>query len=142
MPTGPGAKRGRASALPLIVLLAVLILIPGLGRPVRVTAGSRSETLWLWAWQKGRVNFINSVTGRPVEIRFYLPWYFSGFTVRTDPGTEEYYTGGEYRWQSRLDEEYGKRLVYCSEVGLVLTLGGHTFRAGGGCVQASLLWPL
>jgi hypothetical protein len=127
----------------LAAVLIPLILWAGLVRPVRVAVtGGSPETIWLWAWQKGRIDFVNSVTHRPVAMTFGLPWRFSGFSARTDPGTEEYYTAGGYSWNEQLAKERPRQLNYCSEVGLDVTLGDRIYRQQGGCVTLSLLWPL
>jgi hypothetical protein len=126
----------------LVFLMLALLLLAALGRLVVIDSADRAEALWLWAWQKGRIIFTNSVTGRPVEISFQVLWYFSQFSVRTDAGTEEYYTGGVYRWGPGLAQESNKKLQYCSEVGITMILGARAFRAQGGCLTASLLWPI
>jgi hypothetical protein len=138
---GPGAGRTRLIAVSLAVILVPLLFATGFIRPVRIARDHGSEILWLWAWQKGRVEFINSVTRLPVDISFGMPWRFSGFSARTDPGTEEYYTAGGYSWNEQLSKERTVMLTYCSEVGINLTLGDKVFHEQGGCVSASLLWP-
>ena len=72
---------------------------------------------------------------------FGVPWSFSGFSARTDPGTEEYYTAGGYSWNDQLAQERTGSLHYCSEVGIDVTLAGRLFREQGGCISLSLLWP-
>jgi len=124
-------------ALFLLILTSVSVLI----RPVNIATEGGSSTLLLWAWQKGRVDFINSITGHPVVIRFAMPWRFSGFFAETDAGTEEYYTMGLYRWNDRLASERTRTIHYCSEVGVAITLGNHVVRTQGGCIDATLLWP-
>ncbi len=144
---GASVRRTRAGALwprraALCLVLAAALLLAVLARVVRVEGPPQTSTLWLWAWQTGRVEFINSVTRRPVVISFGLPWRFSGFAARTDPGTEEYYTTGAYVWNERLAGESTRRISYCSEVGVTLTLGERRFRQqSGGCLEASLVWP-
>lgn len=137
--TGAGLRARWYRSLP--VVLVPLLMVAGLVRPVRVAGDHGSGTLWLWAWQKGRVEFINSVTHLPVDIRFGMPWRFSRFSVRTDPGTEEYYTAGGYSWNEQLSKERTGSLTYCSEVGINVTLGKNAFREQGGCVTVHLLWP-
>lgn len=134
---GPRARWCRliAASLAFILLAAALV------RPIRIVRDHGSDTIWLWAWQKGRVEFINSVTHLPVDISFGMPWRFSGFSVRTDPGTEEYYTAGGYSWNEQLSKERTRVLEYCSEVGINVTLGGYVFREQGGCARVYLLWP-
>jgi hypothetical protein len=138
---GLRARGGHLKTVSLVVILAALLLLLGFVRPVRIDGDHDSGTLWLWAWQKGRIEFINSVTKRPVTISFKIPWRFSGFSVRTDPGTEDYYTAGGYSWGEQLARERTGNLQYCSEVGITLTLGGKVFHEQGGCIRAVLLWP-
>jgi hypothetical protein len=125
----------------LAAVLASLLLAGGFIRPVRVAWDHGDETLWLWAWQTGRIEFVNSVTQRPVAIDFGLPWRFSGFSARTDPGTEEYYTAGGFAWNERLARERTRVIEYCSEVGVRLTLGRKTYPGQAGCLRVFLLWP-
>jgi hypothetical protein len=128
--------------LGLALLLAALLLAGGLARLARVQTPQGQSLVWLWAWSQGRVEFINSISGRPVVISFGVPWRFAGFAARTDPGTEEYYTAGTYAWNQRLASEQTRQISYCSEVGVTLVLGGRTFQEReGGCLQAALIWP-
>ncbi|MGC1404679.1 MAG: hypothetical protein WA974_17345 [Thermodesulfobacteriota bacterium] len=138
---GPRAERRNLKALSLAVVLAAVLFLAGFVRPVRIAGDHGSILLCLWAWQQGRIEFINSVTNRPVVIRFKMPWRFSGFSVQTDPGTEEYYTAGKYSWNERLSMEQTRVITTCSEVGITLTLGGRVFQEKGGCLHAALLWP-
>jgi hypothetical protein len=131
----------RKKYLLLAALVLPLLLLAACLRLLKVSDDHGSTLVWLWAWQDCRVEFVNSVTGHPVSLSFRAPWRFSGFHAITDPGTEEYYTGGEYVWNSRLAGETRQRLQYCSEVGLSLTLGPKVFRAQGGCLGISLQWP-
>ncbi len=87
------------------------------------------------------MEFVNSVTGRPVLLEFYPVWDFRGFHAYTDPETEAYYTGGEYPWNQALARERQKELRYCSEVGLALRLGGKRCQVAGGGLRVRLLWP-
>ncbi len=135
------AERGHLKAVSLTVILVAFLFVLGFIRPVKIVGDHGSGTLWFWAWQKGRVEFINSVTCRPVRISFKIPWRFSGFVMRTDPGTEEYYTAGTYSWNEQLSKERTRIIRYCSEVGITLTLGGKVYHEQGGCIRAVLLWP-
>jgi hypothetical protein len=126
-----------STALLLLTLIFVSVLI----RPVSISTEGGSSTILLWAWHKGHVDFVNSITGHPVAIRFSMPWRFSGFSAETDAGTEEYYTMGLYRWNDRLSSEQTRTIRYCSEVGVAITLGNHVVRTKGGCIDATLLWP-
>lgn len=135
---GPWARRN----LIFVIILTLLLGIAGGIRPVKVVRDHESGVIvWLWAWQKCRINFINSVTHLPVEMRFGVPWAFSGFSARTDPGTEEYYTAGVFSWNEQLAKEHAGALNYCSEVGIDVILAGRLFHDQGGCISLSLLWP-
>jgi len=115
--------------------------VAGLIRPIEISEERGQSTLWFWAWQQGRIDFINSVTKRPVTIHFGIPWRFSGFSAQTDSGTEEYYTAGVYSWNEKLAKEQTRMIRYCSEVGVTLTIGGMAIHRRGGCISAKLLWP-
>ncbi|MBW6395945.1 hypothetical protein KZX47_12405 [Thermus sp. SYSU G05001] len=117
------------------------LVLLGLVRVVVVEDGQKTWYLFLSAWEQGRVEFVNSVTGKPVLLEFHLPWAFQGFRAFTDPETEAYYTAGEYPWNQALAREKRKTLDYCSEVGLALKLGSTWFRVEKGCLRLRLLWP-
>nr|WP_051946868.1 hypothetical protein [Thermus amyloliquefaciens] len=117
------------------------LLALALVRVVEVEGDEGRRYLLLTAWDEGRVEFVNSVTGRPVLLEFGMPWAFQGFRAFTDPETEAYYTAGEYPWNQALAKERRRALAYCSEMGLALRLGGTWFRAEGGCLRLRLLWP-
>ena len=42
----------------------------------------------------------------------------------------------------QLAKEQTRMILYCSEVGITLALGETVFHEQGGCISASLLWPL
>lgn len=117
------------------------LVLLSLVRVVVVEDGQQRRYLVLSAWEQGRVEFLNSVTGKPVLLEFHLPWAFQGFRAFTDPETEAYYTAGEYPWDQALARERRKTLAYCSEVGLALRLGNTWFRVEKGCLRLRLLWP-
>ncbi len=135
---GPRAGRNLA----IVIILTILLFVSVSVRPVKVVRDHGSGfVVWLWAWQKCRVMFVNSVTHLPVDMSFGVPWSFSGFSVRTDSGTEEYYTAGGYSWNEQLSKEHAGTLDYCSEVGMDLSLGKRNFHEQGGCTSLFLLWP-
>lgn len=117
------------------------LVLLGLVRVVVVEDGQKKWYLFLSAWEQGRVEFVNSVTGKPILLEFHLPWAFQGFRAFTDPETEAYYTAGEYPWNQALAKEKRRALAYCSEVGLALRLGSTWFRVERGCLRLRLLWP-
>ena len=124
----------------LLLLLGAGLLLSFL-RVVEVEGEGERALLFLLPFQEARVEFLNSVTGKPVLLEFRPLWRFQGFRAYTDPETEAYYTGGEYPWNEALAQERRRELVYCSEVGLSLALGPWRFRAEGGCLRVRLLFP-
>ena len=138
---GPEGNRVSSRTVSLAVILISVLFVGGFVRPVQIAGNHGPDTVWLWAWQEGRIEFIHSVTRQPVSIRFGIPWHFSRFSVSTDPGTEEYYTAGGYSWSEKLAKERTRTIECCSEVGITLTLGGRVFHEQGGCLSASLIWP-
>jgi hypothetical protein len=131
----------RSAKIPMALLIFALIFIGAFIRPVQISTESSNSTLFLWAWKKGEIHFINSITGHPVVIRFAMPWRFSAFFAQTDPGTEEYYTSGLYRWNDQLAKEKTRTIKYCSEVGVTIKFDDRIIRTKGGCIDATLLWP-
>ncbi|WP_232822446.1 hypothetical protein [Thermus sediminis] len=129
------ARLLRSWAFWLILLAASLL------RVVEVEAEGERAYLVLLPFEEARVEFVNSVTGRPVLLEFRPLFRFQDFRAYTDPETEAYYTGGTYPWNQALAKERRKALRYCSESGLALRLGGEWFRVEGGCVGLRLLFP-
>ncbi len=110
-------------------------------RLVAVEEGETRRFVLLPPWAEGRVEFVNSVTGKPVLLEFRPLFRFQGFRAYTDAETEAYYTAGAYPWNEALAKERRRELYYCSETGLALRLGESWFQAEGGCLRARLLWP-
>lgn len=119
----------------------LLLLALALARVVEVEGEGGRSHLVLFPWEEVRVEFVNSVTGRPVLVEFRPLFRFQGFRAYADPETEAYYTAGAYSWNAALARERRKELAYCSETGLALRLGRKWFRAEGGCLRVRLLWP-
>ncbi len=125
----------------LLAGLALAVLVLALvGWQLRIIE-VQGRSMIAWAWQDGQVNFTNSVTRRPVLITFDLRRDFSGFQMITDPDTEGYYTGGEYRINDRLKGEQERTLQYCSVVGMRLRIGEQQWKIEQSCLTAKLLWP-
>ncbi|HKI56330.1 MAG TPA: hypothetical protein VKB31_04200 [Trueperaceae bacterium] len=133
-------------------ILVVGVLTLALVRPVRLHqgdwgAGDRggdrtvNRTVWLWAWQHASVTFTNSVTGGPVTISYALVNGFDRFHMQTDEKTEDYYTGGTYRINSRLRPQRTRSQRYCTVVGMTVTLGGRRYELADTCLEIDLLWP-
>ena len=141
MPEGRTLRRLAWAQLLRSWALWLFLLALFLVRVAEVEEGGRKTYLALFPWEEVRVEFVNSVTGKPVLLEFRLPWAFQGFRAFTDPETEAYYTAGEYPWNQALARERRKTLAYCSEVGLALKLGSTWFRVEKGCLRLRLLWP-
>lgn len=119
----------------------LLLLALSLVRVVEVEKGGQRTYLVLLPWEEARVEFVNSVTGKPVLLEFRPFLRFQDFRAYTDPETEAYYTGGAYSWNQALARERKREIVYCSELGLALGLGGRWFQAQEGCLCLRLLFP-
>ena len=110
-------------------------------RPVKITTDKKEKVLLLWAWDKGKVEFTNSVTGGKVKILFDLSDYFNHFYMDTDEKTENYYTSGTYSINKLLKKEKERELFYCSIVGIKITLGKYSTEVKNSCIQLEVLWP-
>lgn len=89
----------------------------------------------------GSLEFVNSVTGSPVTIRFRVAARFEGFSMETDAAAEEYYTAGLYDAGMRLAGEGLRSMRACSEVGMTVRLGAHGQTVRHGCLEVRVLWP-
>ncbi|ETN87496.1 hypothetical protein [Thermus sp. NMX2.A1] len=137
----PAIFRNKLAQLPRSWAFWLTLVLLGLVRVVVVEDGQQKRYLFLSAWEQGRVEFVNSVTGKPVLLEFRPFFRFQDFQAYTDPETEAYYTGGVYPWNQALAQERKRELAYCSELGLALGLGGRWFRTQGGCLRLRLLFP-
>ncbi len=111
-------------------------------KPAYVTGDGAEGWILLWRGQSGEIRFVNSVTERPVEIRFRVGRRFEGFAVATDPGTESYYTGGAYALNELAAGEATEVIRLCSMRGIELRVGFHERHVAGGCLEVRLLWTL
>ncbi|WP_337844947.1 hypothetical protein [Thermus sp.] len=125
----------------LLLGAGLFLVLLTLLRVVEVEGEGQRTLFFLPAFAEGRVEFVNSVTGKPVLLEFHISWRFQGFRAYTDLETEAYYTGGTYPWNQALAQERRRELLYCSEAGLALRLGGRWFRVEGGCFRVRLLFP-
>ncbi len=110
-------------------------------RPVKITTDKYEKVVLLWAWDKGKVEFTNSVTGGKVKILFDLSDDFNHFKMLTDEKTENYYTSGTYNINNLLKKEKEKRLLYCSIVGIKVSLGKFQTEVKNSCITLEVLWP-
>jgi hypothetical protein len=109
-------------------------------RPAVVATDEGTRLLLLVRGQSGRISFVNSVTGRPVEIRFRVGTLFHDFAMRTDAATEEYYTSGLYAVNDVVSRDATDALRLCSVAGIHLSLGFHDLDARDGCLEVTLPW--
>lgn len=123
------------SGMILVCLLLVL-------KPAVVKLESGSRLLVLLRWQSGQIQFVNSVTEKPVTIHFQIRGLFQKFTVLTDETTEAYYTNGLYSMNEAVLRESTNTLKFCSIKGISLTLGFYSFSLKDGCLEVELLWTI
>jgi len=121
----------------IVLVCLVLILKPAV---VKLESGSR--LLVLLRWQSGKIQFVNSVTEKPVSIHFQIGGFFQQFTVLTDETTEAYYTNGIYSMNEAVLKESTNTLKFCSIKGISLTLGFYSFYLKDGCLEVNLLWTI
>lgn len=121
-------------------LLACLLLATV--KPALVSTGQQTGLLVLMRWQSGQIRFINSVTQKPVLIRFRVGRVFQEFSVSTDPLTEAYYTSGTYSMSEAAAAEKTPVLRFCSIGGMSLKLGFYDIEIQDGCLEVRLLWTL
>ena len=111
-------------------------------KPAVVKLDSGSRLLVLLRWQSGEIQFVNSVTEKPVSIHFQIGGLFRQFTVSTDETTEAYYTNGLYSMNEAVSRESTHTLKFCSMKGISLTLGFYSFSLKDGCLEVKLLWTI
>ena len=121
-----------------IVLVCLLLIL----KPAVVTLESSTRLLVLLRWQTGKIQFVNSVTEKPVSIHFQIGGLFQQFTVLTDETTEAYYTNGLYSMNEAVSRESTNALKFCSMKGISLTLGFYSFFLKDGCLEVKLLWTM
>jgi hypothetical protein len=121
----------------MVLVGLVLILKPAV---VKLESGSR--LLVLLRWQSGKIQFVNSVTEKPVSIHFQIGGLFRHFGVVTDEATEAYYTNGLYSMNVAVSGESTNTLKFCSMKGISLTLGFYSFFLKDGCLEVKLLWTI
>lgn len=126
----------------LLIAAAGAACFLGLFKPAVIRTDSETRLAALFRWQSGQIRFVNSVTERPVTIRFRIGSRFQAFSVVTDETTEAYYTHGLYDMPRRLADDATDRLRFCSIKGMSLTIGFYTLSVQDGCLEVALLWTL
>ena len=128
----------RYLAIFVMVLVCLLLIL----KPAVVKLESGTRLLVLLRWQSGKIQFVNSVTEKPVSIHFQIGGLFQQFTVITDETTEMYYTNGLYSMNEAVSRESTNTLKFCSMKGISLTLGFYSFSLKDGCLEVKLLWTI
>ena len=126
----------------LIIFVIVLVCLLLILKPAVVKLESGSRLLVLLRWQSGKIQFVNSVTEKPVTIHFKIKGLFQQFRVVTDETTEAYYTNGLYSMNEAVLRESTNTLKFCSMKGISLTLGFYRFSLKDGCLEVKLLWTI
>ena len=121
---------------------ALLVGLVAVVKPAIVRTDNDARLLVLLRWQSGTVRFVNSVTERPVAIHFRVGGTFRDFSVATDAGTEEYYTGGMYSMNEAISAESLPSLRFCSIKGISVTIGFYDIHLDDGCLEVKLLWTI
>ena len=129
----------RTIVLFLISILLVVFFIK-FSRPIMITSDRGKEFFLFWSWNKGKIEFVNSVTGAKVEIYFSLTHDFDNFSMKTNEETENYYTGGTYDINERLKNERRSALSFSSVKGMKLTLADKVFHIKNDSLKVELLW--
>lgn len=124
----------------LVIFVMVLVCLLLILKPAVVKLESGTRLLVLLRWQSGKIQFVNSVTEKPVTIHFQIGGLFQKFTVITDETTESYYTNGLYSMNEAVSRESTNTLKFCSIKGISLTLGFYSFSLKDGCLEVELLW--
>lgn len=124
----------------LVIFVMVLVCLLLILKPAVIKLESGTRLLVLLRWQSGKIQFVNSVTEKPVTILFQIGGLFRNFTVLTDETTEAYYTNGLYSMNEAVSRESTNTLKFCSIKGISLTLGFYSFSLKDGCLEVDLLW--
>jgi hypothetical protein len=129
----------RTFVLFLILILLVIFFIK-FSRPIMITSDKGEAFFLFWSWDKGKIEFVNSVTGAKVEIYFSLAHDFNDFYMKTNEETENYYTSGTYNINERLKNERRSVLAFSSVKGIKLTLADKVFNIKNDSLKVELLW--
>ena len=136
---GMNKIKKRTFVLFLILILLVIFFIK-FSRPIMITSDKGEAFFLFWSWDKGKIEFVNSVTGAKVEIYFSLAHDFNDFYMKTNEETENYYTSGTYNINERLKNERRSVLAFSSVKGIKLTLADKVFNIKNDSLKVELLW--
>jgi hypothetical protein len=129
----------RTIVLFLITILIVVFFFK-FARPIIVTSDRGKNFFLFWSWNKGKIEFVNSVTGGKVDIHFSLTHDFNNFYMETNAETENYYTDGTFNINERLKDERRRSLSFSSVKGMKLTLANKVFNIKDDSLKVELLW--
>lgn len=129
----------RTVVLFLISILFVVFFFK-FARPVVITSDRGKNLFLFWSWNKGEIEFVNSVTGGKVDIHFSLAHDFNNFYMETNAETENYYTDGTYNINERLKNERRRSLSFSSVKGMKLILANRVFNIKDDSLKVELLW--
>ncbi len=124
-----------------LFFLCIIMFLLFTVRILKITTDNKENLMFFWSWDKGVVEFTNSVTGGNVKIHFDLNKGFSHFNMETDEKTENYYTSGTYDINDFLKKENETSLFYCSIVGIRFQLGKYETKIKNSCLSLEILWP-
>jgi hypothetical protein len=109
-------------------------------KPALIKTDNHAGLLVLFRGQSGAIQFVNSVTERPVIIHFRIGGKFKDFSFSTDETTEAYYTNGLFPLNEAVSKESTDALRFCSMKGISLSLGFYDFHLKDSCLEVKLLW--
>ncbi len=110
-------------------------------RPIKIVTENFEKIIICWVWDRGEVDFTNSVTGGKVKIIFNMKNGFNNFKMITDEKTENYYTSGTYDINKFLIKEKKNEMFFCSIIGMRIKLGSYQFLLKNNCASVEVLWP-
>lgn len=130
----------RPTVIACAVFGIILVAVGFFLKPARMITGDRSSIVLLRRFQEGSIHFVNSVTLKPVTIRFRVRSVFSDFSMEADEETQNYYTFGTYAIDPVLSRQKTSTLKLCSIQGITLSVGDDRWEIQDGCLEVTLLW--
>ena len=125
-----------------LILAAIAVCLPAFCKPAVIRTDRDTRLAVFFRGQSGEIQFVNSVTDRPVSFGFRVGRRFQAFSVLTDETTEAYYTNGTYDMNTQVAQESTDQLRLCSMKGIALRLGFYSYTVKDGCLEVTLLWTL
>jgi energy-coupling factor transporter transmembrane protein EcfT len=135
-----GTKIKKRTLVLFLISILLAVFFIQFSRPIVITSDGEKNFFLFWSWNKGKIEFINSVTGGKVDIYFSMTHDFNDFYMKTNEETENYYTDGTYNINERLKKERRKALSFSSVKGIKLTLADKVFNIKNDLLKVELLW--